>query len=283
MNEIVKYNNKLNEIHFPGFSSSDYDLFMVICSKLKGQGTKEVRFEYTELRIMANYTQTNNRDLFNSLQNKIRLMAQTVFEIRHGDLHSTVFPLFSKFDNDGNNGFLVVSVSEESQYLLNDLTANFTRFELEEFVSLKTKYQKTLYRLLKQFRTTGDLTISADDFRMKLDIPKSYQSKDIVRKIIKPTVDALKEYIPDLDFVVLKSSKRGAPVRAYRFSFSQEAPDRQRTIDEWQKDKQEKRKKKQNPFLSMQNHEYDFDQLERDLLSANPDYTEGGAEDGEIH
>lgn len=271
MNDIVKYHNKLNEIHFPGFSSSDYDLFMVICSKLKGQGSKEVRFEYTELRTLANYSQTNNRDLFNSLQNKIRQMAQTVFEIRHGDLHSTVFPLFRKFENDGNNGFLVVSVSAESQYLLNDLTANFTRFELEEFVSLKTKYQKTLYRLLKQFRTTGDLTISAEDFRMKLDIPKSYQSKDIVRKIIKPTVDALKEFIPDLDYVVLKSSKRGAPVRAYRFSFSQEAPDRQRTIEEWQKDSS--KKGKQNPFLNIQNHEYDFDQLEKELLENGPDYS----------
>ncbi|WP_104687180.1 replication initiation protein [Helicobacter felis] len=40
-------------------------------------------------------------------------------------------------------------------YLLNFLNANFTSFELLEFQNISGKYAKTLYRLLKQRRSTG--------------------------------------------------------------------------------------------------------------------------------
>ncbi len=40
-------------------------------------------------------------------------------------------------------------------YLLNFLHANFTSFELLEFQNISGKYAKTLYRLLKQWKSTG--------------------------------------------------------------------------------------------------------------------------------
>ena len=121
--------------------------------------------------------------------------------------------------------------------MLNALTANFTRFELEEFISLESKYAKTLYRLLKQFRTTGDLTINAADFREKLDIPKSYSNKVINARVIKPAVTALQKVIPELEYEAKKTSEHGNPIYAYKFTFSPEAPERQRTIADWQREK----------------------------------------------
>ena len=44
----------------------------------------------------------------------------------------------------------------------------------------------------------------------------------------------LQNSFPDLKYEVIKASKQGSPVRAYRFSFTPEAPDRQLTIEEWQ-------------------------------------------------
>lgn len=50
---------------------------------------------------------------------------------------------------------LEIEVNPKFEYIVNELTKNFTGFKLEEFIALSGKYTKTLYRLLKQFRKTG--------------------------------------------------------------------------------------------------------------------------------
>lgn len=278
MNQIVKYHNELNNIALKNFSKADYDLFMVLCAEMKEKGTTEREFSYTELRKQAAFKKSNsNAEMFSELNKVSENLAKTTCAIQHNGMKRVIFTLFTKFENDGENGTLKVRVNDEFQFLLNELASNFTRFELKEFVELDSKYAKTLYRLLKQFRTTGDLTISAEDFREKIDIPKSYSNKIIISRIIKPAVEALKEVIPGLDYQIIRASKRGAPVKAYRFSFTPEAPDRQLTIADWQNSKKKTgaKKKSGNKFNDMIQHEdYDMASIEEALLN-------GGAADPE--
>ena len=60
----------------------------------------------------------------------------------------------------------------KSFFLLNQLTSNFTRFELKEFVTLKSSYSKEFYRRMKQFKNTGFWKCSIEEFRYLLDIPE---------------------------------------------------------------------------------------------------------------
>lgn len=60
---------------------------------------------------------------------------------------------------------MIVSVNKRFDFFLNELTSNFTRFELEEFTNLESKYSKAMYRLLKQWRTVGKKEWSIEDFR----------------------------------------------------------------------------------------------------------------------
>ena len=62
------------------------------------------------------------------------------------------FVLFTKYKIDKINSIIKIGVNEEFKYILNDIAGNFTKFELAEFVSLRSGYSKTAYRLLKQFR-----------------------------------------------------------------------------------------------------------------------------------
>ena len=73
------------------------------------------------------------------------------------------------------------------------MTKEFTQYELEEFIFLNSRYTKTIYRYLKQFRTTGIWRVSWDDFKMLLDIPKSYEMRDIEKRVLKPSVEQLQE------------------------------------------------------------------------------------------
>ena len=112
-----------------------------------------------------------------------------------------------------------IYLSTNMLYIYSMTSKNFTAFELKQFMSLESKYAKTLYRLLKQFRSTGDLMITAEDFRDRLGIPKAYTSKIITRDIIKPTVDALQDFFPHLTYEVIRSSRQGRPIKGYKFIF----------------------------------------------------------------
>ncbi|MGP1486105.1 MAG: replication initiation protein [Campylobacter sp.] len=51
----------------------------------------------------------------------------------------------------------------------------FMAFELAEFSNLSSKYEQIIYRLLKQFRSSGLLSLEWSEFVRILDIPKTYQ------------------------------------------------------------------------------------------------------------
>ena len=71
-----------------------------------------------------------------------------------------------------------VKVSSNFDYILNKLETQFTGYELEEFTSIRSTYAKTMYRLLKQWRTVGRKEeFSVDDLKRILDTPESLRTK----------------------------------------------------------------------------------------------------------
>ncbi|WP_312573998.1 replication initiation protein, partial [Staphylococcus saprophyticus] len=63
--------------------------------------------------------------------------------------------LFSMFEVNKKEQTLTIQVSEHFDYVLNQLNATFTSYELREFTELRSSYSKSMYRLLKQWRTVG--------------------------------------------------------------------------------------------------------------------------------
>ena len=51
-----------------------------------------------------------------------------------------------------------------------------------------------MYRLLKQFRTTGYYKITVEEFRRLLDIPKNYRMSEIDKKVLMHIKKELPNY-----------------------------------------------------------------------------------------
>ena len=105
------------------------------------------------------------------------------------------FTLFSGFETDWKTAKLLVAVNPRFSFLLNDLTSQFTRFELAEFTALKSSYAKETYRRLKQYRQTGVWKVSLEEFRRLLDVPKSYRTCDLNERVLKPIQAELGELL----------------------------------------------------------------------------------------
>ncbi|WP_145435183.1 replication initiation protein, partial [Staphylococcus hominis] len=84
-----------------------------------------------------------------------------------------------------------ISTSPNLKHILNSITNNFTKFELQEMTHLKSTYAKNMFRILKQFKHSGYVKIGIDDFKTRLDVPNSYQMNDITKRVLKPIIKEL--------------------------------------------------------------------------------------------
>ncbi|MGL6167758.1 MAG: replication initiation protein, partial [Fusobacteriaceae bacterium] len=126
------------------------------------------------------------------------------------------FVLFTRYKISKDQKKVSIKINEEFKYLLNNLTQNYTRFELNQFVKLKSRYSKNIFKYLKQFQSTKYFFLSLEEFRELLAIPKSYRMSDIDKQILKPCIAELGEYFPELK---LEKEKKGRNVDKLKFSW----------------------------------------------------------------
>ena len=277
MKEVVKYNNYMNELSFRDFSDYDLNFLMVICAKMKDLGEETQHFEYDTLMELLEWDRTKSIDVFHKdlkrMSEKLRHVGATI------DIDPdvfTAFNLFSDFEGDKRKRELTVRLNPRFKYILNDLTKNFTRFELTEYVHLDGKYSKLLYQHLKQYRKTGWWQISVDDLRRELSIPDSMDTKRIVNKVLAPSVELIKtcKGFGELEIEVIRSPRRGRKVEGYKFSWTadKQIPG-QMTVDDYLRvtDKESGKKKKKNSFNDFENQRHytkeEWEELEQKLLA----------------
>ena len=271
---IVKYHNDLNEITFQRFGQIDFDFFMALCSKLKDSGGNEIVISFKEFKKLTKYDPTKSEKRFvRELQSMNHKQLLSTGTVRNGS-RIEQFVLLTRFIVDLDEKTITARVNEDYKYILNELTKNFTRFELEEFIGLDSKHAKTLYRLLKQFRTTGKYIVTLEEFKRLFGVTKGYSNRLILDKIINPAVKTVSPYFKNLHCTTQYERKPGRPVKGYEFTFVPEtvpristAPETDARIDAgWQKHKEYRKNHPVNNFHNFEQRDYDYDDLERRLL-----------------
>ena len=258
---IVKYHNALNEITFQRFGQIDFDFFMALCSRLRDSEENEIVIGFDEFKKLTKYDSTKSEKRFiKELKSMNHKQLLSTGMIKNGSKIEQ-FVLFTRFVIDPDEKTISVKVNADYKYILNELTKNFTRFELAEFIGLESKHAKTLYRLLKQFRTTGKYIVSLDEFKRLFGVTKGYSNRLILDKIINPAVKALRKYFSNLECRTIYEKKPGRPVKAYEFTFD---PEQARQLPDFQK--REGPRKPANKFHNFdQRQDIDYDDLERKL------------------
>lgn len=242
----VKYHNDLNTVPMRTWSSEEMNFFFSIVSKLKEKSTREIRFDKKELTELANYSD-RNADRFQTIMENLGDKIQKMSYIERTKNSFEIMNLFQRFSVNWNNDLTdmtaIVKVTEEFEYVINQLNVQFTSFELREFTRIKSTYAKTAYRLLKQWRTVGRKEFNMEDFKRLMDIPKSYRASNIDIRVIKPIEKELPNFFIDLKVKKVKANTRGNPVTGYVFTWK---PEMTRPYDPNKYSKQSVRSK-QNP------------------------------------
>ncbi|ELU5076016.1 replication initiation protein [Campylobacter jejuni] len=292
MSDIVKYHNDFNKIKLPSFTEIEQDLLCGLMVKLKEEKNK-VTFYPSDLRniLKSSYDNKSLLEFSSSLKEKFFKADFTIIEkttLKNGNkekkvtAHRTI-NLFTEFvvyifenEDTGKNELdkIEIQVNPRFEYILNQLTTNFTAFELAEFISLSGKYTKTLYRLLKQYRTTGTARFEWNEFKRIMDIPEKLAMCDIDKDILKPAIKELSKErnlfdqirVPFKNLAYEKEKQkgtrgRGGKVSGISFTFKPENSNMQKLEKESQKimsDEQKYLKILNNMKLNQVRFEYDY-------------------------
>ncbi|MGL5905028.1 MAG: replication initiation protein [Cetobacterium sp.] len=216
MKETVKYHNDLNNLSFTGFKEKELDIFFTICYKLKEQGANVVEITFNELKALTDLTKKPERLKNYILQlNKKLLALNCQIEVKKNEYDAFVF--FTRLYTNFNTGKLEVSVQPQFLYLLNNLVEKYTKFDLLEFISLKSVYSKNMFKLLKQWETKKEKEFIIEDFRNILGVPKGYTSTNLNERVLKPIMEELPQYFPNLKLEKIKTGKK---VTSLKFTWS---------------------------------------------------------------
>ena len=247
MTEIVKYSNDLHKLKIGNFGEMEQNLLFGILANCRNKYDEFV-MTLAELNAFSpsrKYTANEMLQKALSLRESIFKLDFSVIKSKDENYHEQdIYNLFSRFTicyngkkNDFENAELTeikLKVNEDFRELIANLTKEFTQYELEEFIFLNSRYTKTIYRYLKQFRTTGIWRVSWDDFKEILGIPSSYKMCDIDKRILEPSIKQLQEPLNLFErsrtpFKNLKYTKikgkgrgRGGAIKEIEFTFDKQ-------------------------------------------------------------
>ncbi|MFB1330580.1 replication initiation protein, partial [Helicobacter pylori] len=210
-NTYTTYHNNANKVNLGKLSEREANLLFAIFQRLKDQGNTLIRFEPQDLkRMIMVKSNLTNRQLLQVLKNLLDNISGANFwiireHVENGEIYEdhTSYMLFKQFEIRIHKPtqtieYLDVQLNDSYQYLLNNLGmgGQYTSFKLLEFQRVRGKYAKTLYRLLKQYKSTGILSVEWSQFRELLDIPKDYKMENIDQKVLNPSIKELRKIYP---------------------------------------------------------------------------------------
>lgn len=192
MSDLIVYGNDFNFMPLPKLTENEMNFFMAIISELKEN--RELKFNFMDfaydLHLKSNLSAMELESIFYKLAEKM-----LNFKVKYKTKNKAyAFICFERLCLDFGTNNIEIKAQEDFYELITNLQMGFTKFELKEFMSLNGKYTKTLYRLLKQFRNTGEVIIyknNFQDFCEFMGIPTSYKIADIDKRILNPAIKEL--------------------------------------------------------------------------------------------
>lgn len=214
------------------WTPEEQNFFFAILTQVRDEGTELITFDKYQLQEFASYTQKHG----GNFRTTIKSLADKAFSLQYIEETSNSYKRFLLFQNfeahwtaDLSDMTLEVQVASKFKYIVNQLNANFTQFELKQFTNIRSTYAKTMFRHIKQWRTKGviggfpDGEIPKEQLFIMLDVPKSVQSTgNFQNRVLKPIIAELSPLFEGLKVKAIKARKAGNPIIAYKFTWKQE-------------------------------------------------------------
>jgi len=216
-NELTIYKNELNSVPLRKFNSVEMNLFFTICTKMREKELETIKLTFEELKNLSQYDRKSNIRFITDLRNTYNKLLNLKYSKNYLD-NQEYFVLFTGFKINKTDEYVEIKTNPDLKFIINAISSEFTKFELQEFTNLRSSYSKTVFRLLKQFRLTGFWKIEINNFRELLDIPDTYTMDAINKRVLKPIENELSLIFKSFKIRKIKVKKQNK-IEYLEFSF----------------------------------------------------------------
>ena len=235
MNEIVKHRNELNDFELGKLSPNHANLFTYLVYKIKDKDKVVISYDEAMEKLDLPKEHRYFKKLLLQSYNKIMDMKYYNIKINeNGNTSGSISHIFDEFEWDDETELISLEVNQKNKYLFAELQNRFTQYSLAEFIEIEGSHAKTLYRILKQWRYTGETPVmTIEKFKFVFGLTEKYKLSDIDRRVLNPAIDELKKLFIGLE-VHKKYEKRknkGRPkLEGYWFSFKAEQKEKTQAV-----------------------------------------------------
>lgn len=179
---LVVHGNKVTESIFK-YNEFELNLFIALIFKLKGNS--EV-VEYTAAEIKK-LTMLKNRD-FKSFEKLLLGMQGKNILLKTDRGYDSIIPFTTlKFDLENRN--ITVKINSDIQPMLLNLKKEFTKYLLQEFLSLENRYSKRLFQILKQWESVKKKEFDVQYLKKILDAENYDRFERFETRVIKNALE----------------------------------------------------------------------------------------------
>jgi plasmid replication initiation protein len=235
MNEIIKHHNELNDFELGKLSPNQANLFTYLVYKIKDKDKVVISYDEAMEKLDLPKEHRYFKKLLLQSYNKIMDMKYYNIKINeNGNTSGSISHIFDEFEWDDETERISLEVNQKNKYLFAELQNRFTQYSLAEFIEIEGSHAKTLYRILKQWRYTGETPVmTIEKFKFVFGLTEKYKLSDIDRRVLNPAIDELKKLFIGLE-VHKKYEKRknkGRPkLEGYWFSFKAEQKEKTQAV-----------------------------------------------------
>ena len=205
---VVKHNDLLRKSRYT-LSANEQKIIIYLVSKINADDKELKEIEINILDFCKVIGIEINGDAYNRVKETIKSLADKSWWLTFTEKKETLFRWINEAEIEKGNGIIKLQLSNHLKPYLLELKQNFTKYELINVLSLRSKYSIRLYELLKSYLWQGGWQVSVKEIRELLETEGKYKEfKDFRKRVLNPAIEEINGYTDlQIKMTTLKSGK----------------------------------------------------------------------------
>ena len=216
---IIEKSNPLAFLSFEGWSLLEVNIFEFYLSKINPRDidSADVIVRKKDIEKITQVKRIRNEVFAKACEN-LKKKEVKIYYHKYKNLEISLFDAKAIKKDEKGNLIACFSCSEKAKKYLFDITGlGYIKYKLKEAILLPTIFSKVFYFIFLTKQYSKEWKISMEELREILGCTNIYDNRDLVSKIIKPSLEYINNYT-ELD--VTFSKEVGARNKTLFFIFS---------------------------------------------------------------
>lgn len=191
---VVKANSLIQKSRYK-LSLQEQKIILYLISKIMPNDTelKEYKFSIIEFCELCGIDYQQNKQTHAYIKQVIKNLADKSEWIELDEVE-TLIRWIAKARITKRSGIITIKLDEDLMPYLLELKKNYTKYQLQNIIPMKSKYGIRLYELLKSYLNLGKVRFSIEELKIRLDSTNYTNLKDFKRRVLEPALKDIEVY-----------------------------------------------------------------------------------------